>query len=116
MSTPRISIVVPVRLAGHTIASTLDDLLEKCAAIPAEVIAVVSEKDPTAALIRDRSHPQLRVIVSCGPGSIPQLRRDGVLAPPAAMIAITEDHCLFPANWVEQQIQILSEGQAQVCG
>lgn len=116
MSTPRISIVVPVRLAGHTIASTLDDLLEKCAAIPAEVIAVVSEQDPTAALIRELSHPQLRVIVSSGAASVPQLRRDGVLAAHAAMIAITEDHCLFPANWVERQIQILSEDRAQVCG
>jgi len=103
-------------MAQQTVVSTLEDLLRKCASAPAEVIAVVAEEDPTSALIRKWSHPQLRVIVSSGRHSVPQLRREGVLASRADMIAISEDHCLFPANWVERQIQILNARQAHVCG
>jgi Glycosyltransferase like family 2 len=116
MSAVAISIVIPVRMAQHTVVSTLEDLLRKCASSSAEVIAVVSEQDPTSALIRQWPHPQLRVIVCPGLRSVPQLRREGVLASSAALIAISEDHCLFPANWIERQMQILSDSRLHVCG
>src|SRR5256885_1452922 len=114
MSLVAISVVVPVRAAEQTIVTTLEDLLRKCASLPAEVIAVVSEKDPTCELIRGWKHPQLRVIISAGRSSVPQLRRDGVVASSAELISISEDHCLFPDRWIERQIQILSNRDVDV--
>lgn len=116
MNAPDISVVVPVRSAEHTAVTTLEDLLAKCRSLNAEVIAVVSGDDPTADLIRRKTDPQLRVIVRPGRHSVPQLRREGVLASQARLISITEDHCLFPQGWVERQIRVLDGGSFHVCG
>ncbi len=100
---PEISIVVPVRLARETIAHTLQALLDQCAGRDAEVTAVVSRADATREALRPfQSHPRLRVIEMDGARSVPQLRAEGIRASRGALVAITEDHCLFPHDWVER--------------
>jgi hypothetical protein len=42
----------------------------------------------------------LRIVIAEQPCGIPQLRRDAVRAARAPRIAITEDHCLFPDDWL----------------
>lgn len=102
-----ISVVVPVRFAQETISQTVEALLEQCRALRAEVIAVVSEEDSTAGLLREfGAREQLRVIEMPERRSVPQLRGEGVKAARGRLIAITEDHCLFPPRWLERFVEL----------
>jgi glycosyltransferase involved in cell wall biosynthesis len=101
-----ISIVVPVRFAETTIAQTLGALLEQCEGRAAEVVAVVSSKDPALEVLRRLAPgPRLRLLEMPGRKSVPQLRAEGVRAARGRLVAITEDHCLFSEGWVEGLIR-----------
>ena len=113
---PRLSIVIPVRHAPRTIRSTIESALAQCHSYPAEVIAVVSSQDPSAALLAGFEDPALRVMVVEGKQGVPQLRRNGVLASSAPLIAIAEDHCLFPAGWAEGLARNIEERHVDVSG
>lgn len=105
---PDISIVVPIRFAEQTSVATLNALLGQCRGFAAEVIAVVSAEDPTREALRPlAADPQLRVIEMTGRRSVPQLRGEGMRASRSRLVAITEDHCLFSPDWVEELIEQL---------
>ncbi len=103
MTQPEISIVVPARLARETIAATIQALLEQCAGLESEVIAVVSREDTaTGDVLRGLAgDPRVRLIEMEGPRSAPELRGEGIRAARGRLVAITEDHCLFCRGWVQ---------------
>lgn len=113
---PLVSIIVPVRLARHTIVSTLEALLAEAEGRAVEVIVAVSKRDPAAALILSMAHPQLRVLIADAPAGVPQLRRDAALAARGEYIVITEDHCLPPQNWVEGLVSSICSHETDVSG
>jgi glycosyltransferase involved in cell wall biosynthesis len=102
---PEVSVIVPVRQAEATIVRTLTALSAQCEGCNAEVIAVVSESDPTSRLLNDFHAPHVRVLVQPG-GGVPQLRRDGVAASRGKWLVITEDHCTFPEGWLGRLVEV----------
>jgi len=113
---PELSIVAPVRRAEATVGATLAALLEQCRSLPVEVIAAVAEDDPSRAVLERQNAPGLRVIVVPGRQGIPQLRREGVWQARAPWVVITEDHCLFPPEWVRNFLESAGTGERKVCG
>ncbi len=113
---PEISIVVPVRRAEATVGATVAALLEQCRSLPVEVIAAVSEDDPSRAVLARHNAARLRVIVVPGRQGIPQLRREGVWQAHAPWVVITEDHCLFPPDWVRNFLNSTRTRERKVRG
>jgi len=112
-----ISVVLPVRFAQETISQTVEALLEQCRGLRAEVIAVVSEGDPTAKLLRGLgAREQLRMIEVPGWRSVPQLRGEGAKAARGQLIAITEDHCLFPPRWLQRFVEVHASREVAAVG
>jgi hypothetical protein len=92
------SVVIPVRLAGETVARTIGALLDRRIL---EVIAVVSSSDPTAQVLRElKYHCEELVLIEVeGDLSVPQLRAHGIRRARGRLVAITEDHCTFSESW-----------------
>src|SRR6266852_7771465 len=105
MSSGRVAIIVPVRKGSSTVRETISDLLEQCRPLDAEVIAVVSESDPTRHDVSGWNDPHLKVLVRPGQQAVPQLRRDGALSTHAEWVIITEDHCRFPKSWLKDLLE-----------
>ena len=101
----KVTVVVPVRNAETTIDSTVSALLRQVRGVEAEILITVSDADRTAARVLNFVDPQLRVMVMPGRRSVPQLRRDAVLACDTDLVVITEDHCLFPDDWLSKFIE-----------
>jgi glycosyltransferase involved in cell wall biosynthesis len=117
MSTaPLVSVIVPIRRAHKTIRATLLSLLDQCKSVPVEIVALVSEADPSREQLKDLTSPVLRLIVAPGRQGIPQLRRDGVRQSLAPWVIITEDHCVFPDGWLKGLIKDLPYNGNQVRG
>lgn len=113
---PLVSVIVPIRRAQSTVRNTITSLLEQCRTVPAEIVAVVSEKDPSRKALEGLKAPALRVIVAPGRHGVPQLRRDGVWQSRGAWVVITEDHCVFPSGWLEGLVEDLPAGSAHIRG
>ena len=104
----KIAVVVPVRRAESTIRDTIASLSEQTKDLGVEIIVAVSETDPTCQILRllEPEHG-FRLLVIPGRHSVPELRRDAVLATQAAYVFITEDHCLFPHDWIPRLVEAL---------
>jgi hypothetical protein len=99
-----VSIVIPVRLAQATIESTLDAAIAQAREAGGEVVAAIWREDPSFEIVQSvasRERDILRIVVSEQRTAVPQLRRDGVRTARAPWIVITEDHCLFPPQWLK---------------
>lgn len=69
-----------------------------------EVIVVDGSGDGTAGNIRN-SFPQVRVIETPGPSSLPLLRGIGIAASTAPLVGILDAWCIVGAQWVGEAIQ-----------
>lgn len=116
MSSPQISVVIPVRRARKTIGRTLEALLAQRDACQAEVIVAVSEGDACLAIVEAFQSRGVRILVGPPGEGIPQLRRNGVFSARAPYVAITEDHCTFPDGWLMRFFEVLSQTHAGVAG
>jgi hypothetical protein len=47
---------------------------------------------------------------------VPELRRDALLASIGDYVAITEDHCIFPANWLQALLKAAQDHPASAWG
>lgn len=107
----KIAIVLPVRRAERTLRATVASLVSQVGSLDAEVIVTVCELDPCVAMVRElRSNASLRVVITPGLRSIPQLRRDAVAATGAEFVVITEDHCTFPPGWLSRLVAEAERG------
>jgi len=111
-----VAVVVPIHGARGTVRRTLEALLEQTAEYPAEVIAVIAEDDATREALEGLTHPHLSLVVESGKLGVPQLRRIGVERSSAPLVAITEDHCLFPPGWIRGLAEAIERSGADVCG
>jgi hypothetical protein len=81
-----------------------------------EVIVVVAEEDPTTQALAGFDRPGLRVMIVPGRCGVPRLRGLGVAQAQAPLVAIVEDHCLFPAGWLRGLVQVIEQHDAAVSG
>lgn len=109
-----ISIVVPVRQAELTIADTLKSLMAQCKGQSVEIILAICEGDRclTGVIVEEPA----RAIVIKAPAGIPQLRREASHMARGEYLVITEDHCLFPAGWVQNLVAATASRPGSVCG
>jgi len=114
---PRVSVVVPVRRAESTVGRTIEELLDQIAELDAEIIAVVAAADPSRLVVEGFSDPRVKTFKLTGNQGVPQLRREGVRRARGRFVAITEDHCSFPAEWLKRLIEFLeNHSEVGVCG
>ena len=109
MTTPRITIALPVRQATSTIGLTLQTLFGQ-RHDSFEIVAAVETGDPTATLLR--REPRVRLIECARRAGVPQLRRDAVFAARGELLALAEDHCEYPADWLTTLERGLEDGAA----
>ena len=98
-----ISVVIPVRLAQATIASTLEAAIGQAREVDGQVIAAIWRGDPSYRVVESIAAKEpgvLKLVTSDAPCGVPQLRHDAVRAARAPWVVITEDHCLFPSGWL----------------
>ncbi len=101
MSTSRVSIVIASGAGGEFLFRCLDSLRPQVEEVGSEVIVV----DRVGAEVQtrlERSYPDVQVLVpELGHRpSVPELRREGVLAAKGEVIAVIEEHCTAPEGWL----------------
>jgi Glycosyl transferase family 2 len=116
VTSPRLSVILPVRRAEATIERTVASLLEQCTDQSVEIIAAVCGNDPSAVLLDAAARAPLRVLTVDAPAGVPQLRRDAALQAKGEFIAIVEDHCGLPAHWLTGILQAAEGHPGAVCG
>jgi hypothetical protein len=101
MTPSRVSVVVASGAGGEFLFRCLASLREQVAEQGAELIVV----DRCGAAVRERiarEHPHARVLapeLGHRP-SVPELRREGLLAARGEVVAVLEEHCTAPAGWL----------------
>jgi len=94
--TPLISVLLPTVRPWPEVSSSLASLLSQAAAPPFEVLLLDGHGETLAAPPTDPRVHWLRL-----PGSDTfSLRAAGVAAARGAIIAVSEDHCIAPADWL----------------
>ena len=98
----RLSVVVASAAAGEFLFRCLDSLEEQAQRANAEIIAVDRCGEARRAEIRQR-HPTVRVLGYPGEErpSVPELRAHGVDASRADVVAVIEEHCVAPLDWID---------------
>lgn len=111
---PRVTIALPVRLATGTIERTIASLLGQ-SHDSFEVVAAVHPLDPTAPVLRGER--RVRLLESTEPAAgVPQLRRDAVMAARGELLALAEDHCEYPRDWLATLETALGDKSVSVAG
>jgi len=110
----KLSVVVPVRKAVHTLPRTIESLRAACEGIESEIIVVYSTADETAAVAG--ALEGVRLLRREGLLSVPQLRRDGVRAARGEYVLITEDHCTVEPCWARSLLQAAERHPASAWG
>lgn len=98
---PALSVVIASVNGYRYIAHCLSSLQKQRAKERVEVIVAESSGDDTARRIADE-YPWVRVIPFTTPKPIPELRSIGIRSAKADIVATTEDHCVFSADWSDQ--------------
>ncbi len=80
-----------------------------------EIIVVDRRQDGTAERIRNR-FGRVRLVALSEQLSIPELRYIGMEQATGDIIAITEDHCIAPDNWLEEIVKAHQSGYMAVGG
>lgn len=101
---PAITIVVASNRARALLNSCLASLLPQCERASAELIVARAGTDAELDELR-REMPGVR-FVACPPtASIPELRGLGMAESTGDIVALTEDHCVADASWVQTLLQ-----------
>ncbi len=109
MNAPTLSVVIASGAGGEFLFRCLESLEEQAKRLGAELIVVDRCGEATRRRIQQR-HPSVRVQAFPGQErpSVPQLRASGVDAARGDIVAIIEEHCVAPSDWIER---ILDEFQ-----
>lgn len=111
----KISVVIP-SVSGFTVISEcLSALAEQECDFDYEVIVVDRTGDPTVRSIRER-FPFIKLIGLRAPRGIPEMRALGIEQARGEYVAITEDHCLVPQNWLAKIVEAHQSGYKVVAG
>jgi hypothetical protein len=102
MTTPTVSVVVASAADGQFLLRCLDSLTGQAKDQGAEVIVTDRCGAIRCEQIRAR-YPDIQVVPHPGDDrpSVPMLRAEGVDVAKAPIVAVIEEHCVAPANWIE---------------
>jgi glycosyltransferase involved in cell wall biosynthesis len=117
MSAPTLSVVIASGAGGEFLFRCLDSLREQATAAGAEVIVV----DRCGAETRERLARDCPfvTVVPADLGhrpSVPELRALGVEKARGDVVAVIEEHCVAPADWVQAIRESFAEGDVAVGG
>ena len=101
-SPPKISVIVASAAGGDFLIRCLDSLIDQAREQGSEIIVVDRCGAERCAEIRER-YPSIILVPYPGDDkpSVPQLRATGIDHSSASVIAVIEEHCVAPANWLE---------------
>jgi len=110
MSTPMLSVVIASGAGGEFLFRCLESLEAPAKRLDAEVIVIDRCGDERRREIAER-HSSVKVLPYPGDArpSVPQLRAAGVDEAQADIVAVIEEHCVAPPDWIET---ILAEFEA----
>jgi glycosyltransferase involved in cell wall biosynthesis len=116
-SSPTVSVVIASGAGGDFLPRCLDSLRAQAEEQGAEVLVVDRCGGETAARIR-RDYPFVTVIPAGGEPrpSVPQLRKIGALRARADIVAIIEEHCVAPPNWLATIREAMRPDDAAISG
>jgi hypothetical protein len=97
------------------ILETLESLATKQGEVACEVILVDRRKDDVSREIA-RRYPQVRLIPCPAGTTLPEMRTMAFEASRADIVAVTEDHCVPAAYWLEQILAGLRESDVVAVG
>jgi hypothetical protein len=101
---PRVAVVVASCREARLLAACLASLREQCAEHAADLIVAragdARECDALAA-----EHPYARFVACARDATVPQLRAAGMRAAQAAVVALTEDHCVASPDWLGRLVR-----------
>ena len=112
-----ISVVIASGAGGDFLFRCLDSLRDQAAARNAEIIVVDRcGTEVTARLGRDYPFATLIEADLGHRPSVPELRMLGVLQARSGIIAVIEEHCVAPPDWLEVILDSFQEGDAAIGG
>jgi glycosyltransferase involved in cell wall biosynthesis len=114
---PSLSIVIASGAGGDFLPRCLESLRDQVAAEGAEVIVVDRCGEQTRARI-ERDYPFVTLVPAAGEPrpSIPELRKIGAMRARADIVALIEEHCAAPYNWLATIRNSFREGDAAIAG
>ena len=113
-SGPTVSVVVASNRDKTLLQACLGSLLGQCQRLNAELlVARAGTASDVAAL--GKTYPSVRFVTAPADASIPQLRAMGMAQAAGDVVALTEDHCIADANWVEA-LTLSANSEADVVG
>jgi hypothetical protein len=97
----QVTVVVASGAGGEFLFRCVKSLESQHPAAAAEIIVVDRVGDATRARLR-REHPRVRVIPTDGGhrATIPEMRRLGAEAATSEIVAVLEEHCTVPPQWI----------------
>lgn len=98
---PKFSVIIPSVNGLPTIAECLRALKRQKGDVDFEIIVVDRTQDKTPAYIR-LNFPEVKLIELDKPLGIPQMRALAMTLARGRYLAIIEDHCIVPENWLEE--------------
>ncbi len=112
---PKISVIIPSVSGLPIIAECLLALDNQKCDFAFEVIVVDRTGDKTAQYICEH-FPRVKLIKLSAPCGIPEMRAVGMAQARGEFLAITEDHCIVPQNWLAEIIKAHESGYQVVGG
>jgi len=97
---PTVSVVVASNRDKALLHACLGSLLAQCQRLNAELL-VARAGTPADVATLAKTYASVRFVTAAADASIPQLRAIGMAQASGDVVALTEDHCIADANWVE---------------
>lgn len=112
-----ISVVIASGAGGEFLFRCLDSLRDQVAARNAEII-VVDRCGPGVTTRIRRDYPFVTLVEAAleHRPSVPELRMLGVLQASAGIIAVIEEHCVAPPDWLQVILESFQDGDAAIGG
>src|SRR5437588_9721913 len=99
MRAPASSVVIACTVGRPYLDRCLAALHRQQGGIPAEIIVVDRVGDDVIRFV-GHAYPGVRLIAADAARSVPELRALGIRAASGAVVALTEDHCIPPPDWL----------------
>jgi glycosyltransferase involved in cell wall biosynthesis len=117
MSEPTVSVVIASGAGGEFLYRCLDSLREQAAKQNAEIIVVDRCGDETVTRLNKEYSfvAVVRAALDHRP-SVPELRMLGIKQAKGDIVAIIEEHCIAPANWLQSIQSSFRDGDVAIGG
>ncbi len=112
---PRLSLVIASRGDVNSLIACVRSFADQADADALEIVVAHAGADDDAARVR-AACPSTRLLHFTEAKSIPELRAAGIKAARAAVVAMTEDHCLAGEDWVSRVLRAHEQPHAAIGG